>query len=150
MKDLSHKGTYVIVLRFDKGRTVEVGKLGPVQFKRGTYAYVGSAFGPGGLKSRIRHHLSPKTKFHWHLDYLDGVVKEIWVSEPESRQEHEWALALGTVSSGKIPGFGCSDCSCDSHLFHFTSMKQLQKARAELRKNNKLRKVRLELLADSD
>lgn len=132
MEDDCGKGTYVLVLYVARGRTLEVGKLGPVRFKRGPYAYVGSAFGPGGLKSRIRHHLAPKTKFHWHLDYLDAPVREIWMSAPGARQEHAWAAALEEHSSGRIPGFGCSDCSCHSHLFHFTSLKILHKARTVL------------------
>ena len=145
MENLSHKGTYILILSFDRGRTIEVGKLGLIQFKRGTYAYVGSAFGPGGLKSRLRHHLGPKTKFHWHLDYLDGVTKEIWVSEPGARLEHEWARSLGETSSGRIPGFGCSDCACDSHLFYFKSLKLVQKARAALRKNDSLHRLGTDL-----
>ena len=150
MKDLSHKGTYIIVLHFDRTRIIAVGKLGPVQLKRGYYAYVGSAFGPGGMKSRLRHHIMPKTRFHWHLDYLDGILKEIWVSEPGARLEHEWAWSLGETSSGRVPGFGCSDCSCDSHLFYFTSLKRLHKARAELRKTNTLRSIGLGVLTGSD
>ncbi|WP_022669250.1 GIY-YIG nuclease family protein [Desulfospira joergensenii] len=132
MEDLSRKGTYIIVLHFDRARTIDVGKLGPVQFRKGYYAYVGSAFGPGGMKSRIRHHILPKKRCHWHLDYLDTAAKEIWVSEPGARLEHEWALSLGRTSSGRIPGFGSSDCACDSHLLYFKNPKEMDKARKSL------------------
>lgn len=130
--DLDGKGTYIIVLCMDKNKEIQIGKLGQFNFKKGYYAYVGSAFGPGGLKSRIKHHIEPKKRYHWHIDYLNPAVKEVWVSNYGERLEHEWAGLLGEIASEKIPGFGCSDCSCESHLFHFKSFRILQYFQREL------------------
>jgi len=134
MKNDGHygKGTYVIVLYLDKSKRIQIGKLGQFKFKKGYYAYVGSAFGPGGLKSRIKHHIEPKKSYHWHIDYLKAAVKEVWVSDPGERFEHEWAGSLGEIASDKILGFGCSDCSCESHLFYFKSFGFLQNFQKEL------------------
>ncbi|MCD4722450.1 MAG: DUF123 domain-containing protein [Desulfobacula sp.] len=65
MKNDDHdgKGTYIIVMYLDKSKRIQIGKLGQFKFKKGHYAYVGSAFGPGGLKSRIKHHIEPKKLF---------------------------------------------------------------------------------------
>ena len=76
------KGTYVIVLYLDENKSIQIGKLGQFKFKKGYYAYVGSAFGPGGLKSRIKRHIEPKKSYHWHIDYLNPAVKEVWVVWP--------------------------------------------------------------------
>lgn len=134
MKNNDHdaKGTYIIILYLDKNKRIQIGRLGQFTFKKGYYAYVGSAFGPGGLKSRIRHHIEPKKKYHWHIDYLNPAVKEVWVSAHGERLEHEWAGSLGKIASDKIPGFGCSDCSCESHLFYFKSFRFLQHFQKEL------------------
>jgi len=51
--------------------------------------FVGSAFGPGGLRSRIKHHTQPVRSAHWHIDYLRQAanVIDIWHSaDDESRQ----------------------------------------------------------------
>ncbi len=126
------KGTYLIVMSFDRGRTIPVGRLGPVHFKKGHYVYVGSAFGPGGLKARLNHHLSPKTKQHWHMDYLDLPARQIRVSDHETKLEHEWAQKLSQSAGEIVPGFGCSDCSCPSHLFYFKTLKAWKTALARL------------------
>ncbi len=126
------KGTYLMVIAFGRGRTIPVGRLGQVRFKKGHYVYVGSAFGPGGLGARIRHHLSVKVRRHWHLDYLAQPVRDIWVSGPGERLEHTWAGLLARTASGRICGFGCSDCACDTHLLYFKTLKDWQTALAGL------------------
>ena len=50
-------GTYLLAVAVDDPATVEVGALGERAFDAGTYAYVGSAFGPGGF-SRVDRHRS--------------------------------------------------------------------------------------------
>lgn len=102
---------------------IQVGKLGVFHFKRGYYAYVGSAMGPGGLSARLRHHLKVAVRPHWHIDYLrrEAVVKEVWVSRRSDCREHVWADKLMHMKTASIPapGFGSSDCSCATHLFYF-------------------------------
>ncbi len=126
------KGTYIIVLYMDRSKQLQIGKLGRLKFKKGYYAYVGSAFGTGGLKARIKHHIAPKKRYHWHIDYLNPNVRKVWVSDDGERLEHTWAKALGGMASDAIPGFGCSDCSCESHLFYFSSLTLLQKAQKKM------------------
>ena len=130
--DVYGKGTYIIVLYLNKKKRIQIGKLGQFKFKKGYYAYVGSAFGPGGLKSRIKRHVEPKKNYHWHIDYLNPAVKEVWVSDHGEKLEHEWAATLGEIALDKILGFGCSDCRCESHLFYFKSFGFLQKFQKEL------------------
>lgn len=91
-------------------------------FKRGWYAYVGSAFGSGGLMARLHRHLLLKKKPHWHIDYLRTVAspREIWYSSDAQPLEHHWAAVLLNGAGEPINGFGCTDCRCPSHLFYFS------------------------------
>lgn len=146
--DQDGKGTYIIILYMDKGKSIQIGALGNYKFKRGYYAYVGSAFGPGGLKSRVKHHIEFKKRYHWHIDYLNPVIKEVWVSDHGARFEHDWATALGETASNKILGFGCSDCSCESHLLYFKSMAILKKSQKYLCKSSHLRIAESQFLSD--
>ena len=123
METVNAKGTYVLVLFLRKGVRLKVGKLGSFDFKRGYYAYVGSAFGPGGLASRLKHHRSISARPHWHIDYLrrTATLMDIWVSSKPDRCEHAWAEKLAALEAGRCPvkGFGSSDCGCYSHLVYF-------------------------------
>ena len=142
------KGTYVIILYVGNGKSIQIGKLGKFKFRKGYYAYVGSAFGPGGLKSRLKHHIEPKKTYHWHIDFLNPLVTELWVSNNGARLEHEWARALGKTASDKILGFGCSDCTCESHLFFFKSMMLLKNSQKELCEENNFKITDSQLLSD--
>jgi endonuclease-3 len=68
------KGTYVLDLEVDTRKRINVGALGEKVFEPGRYAYVGSAFGQGGLKARVRRHKTVLTgendTRHWHINYL--------------------------------------------------------------------------------
>jgi Uri superfamily endonuclease len=116
-------GTYVLVLYCATDGLIAVGRLGEIRFSAGWYAYVGSAFGPGGLRGRLKHHLHPLKTCHWHVDYLrsHAAVREVWTNASGRRFEHRWASALAGLcpAARPIPRFGCSDCSCPSHLVHF-------------------------------
>jgi Uri superfamily endonuclease len=123
MESPSCPGTYILFLQVQDEFVAQVGALGRLDFKPGVYAYVGSAFGPGGLRARLSHHLSLVHTNHWHIDYLSqkaGLV-EIWYTCDPARREHEWAEVIATMSGVSSPfsGFGASDCQCRSHLFHF-------------------------------
>jgi Uri superfamily endonuclease len=88
----------------------------------GAYIYVGSAFGPGGLRARVSRHLRRNKKIHWHIDYLrqELPVLAVWYAEGDTTLEHTWAKAIGAcnLASMPVPGFGASDCRCASHLFY--------------------------------
>jgi Uri superfamily endonuclease len=119
----ANKGTYLLILLVRGHRSIQVGRLGLIGFEPGWYAYAGSAFGPGGLAGRLRHHLGAVRKPHWHIDYLraEATMREVWVSEGEPCREHDWAavLAKGRLAGTGVRGFGCSDCRCASHLIYF-------------------------------
>lgn len=119
----TEKGTYVLHLSMDTSAEVTIGKLGTFHLAAGWYAYVGSAFGSGGLRGRLGHHLSAVNRPHWHIDYLRQVamVVEIWYVVSPVRVEHQWAEVLQNLSGANIPvpRFGASDCKCPSHLFYF-------------------------------
>lgn len=120
---LHDPGTYVLILGISRKARVQIGKLGRFDLTPGYYGYVGSAFGPGGVGSRLVHHLRPVRRPHWHVDHLRKVahVEETWYAVHDQRREHQWAaMLLGMPNASMaIPGFGSSDCRCPSHLLYF-------------------------------
>ncbi len=116
-------GTYVLVCYARRAGLVRIGQFGELSFRKGTYLYVGSALGPGGLLARLAHHMRPAPMPHWHIDYLRvaAPLRRVWFCYGPERREHDWARALGELPGGAIPypGFGSSDCDCKSHLFYF-------------------------------
>lgn len=116
-------GTYLIGLTLPKKRKIMVGRLGCFDFEPGHYFYLGSARGPGGLKSRVGRHLRRASSKHWHIDYLkrDAHINQIWFTF--DNVEHQWAelMAEQPNITAPVPGFGASDCSCVSHLLFLTS-----------------------------
>jgi len=85
----------------------------------GWYLYVGSAFGPGGVRSRVLRHWRRRKPRHWHVDYLREYLRlaGAWYSYAPERLEHRWAIAFaGLPGMVPVPGFGCSDCTCRTHL----------------------------------
>ena len=112
-------GTYVLVIDVPKTTSFDVGALGERTFEAGTYAYVGSAFGPGGF-SRVERHrelaAGDRDTRHWHIDYLLGrpaTTLETAIIFPDADRECELAAQLpGTP----VDGFGASDCECAGHL----------------------------------
>ena len=113
-------GTYALILRGQRRSSIQVGRWREIRVEPGYYLYVGSAFGPGGIRARInRHGRRTKTR-HWHIDYLRevAVVLGAWISHEPVRLEHVWARALCSCEGVvEVPGFGCTDCNCLSHLF---------------------------------
>jgi len=110
-------GTYVLLIELSRPVAVEVGALGARDFEAGWYAYVGSAFGPGGFSRVARHRRSAagEVSEHWHVDYL--------LARPESRLDAVVAAPVAaecavaeTLPDGPVAGFGASDCGCRSHL----------------------------------
>lgn len=119
----SPTGTYVLLLHLPTEKTITVGKLGVVDFPAGWYTYIGSAFGPGGLLARIKHHLQPAEKPHWHIDYLrrEARLAEIWLSPDEVRREEDWVDLMIAVPGAValVDGFGASDSRQSTHLYYF-------------------------------
>ena len=119
----SGNGTYALVFKTQQTKKIIVGKLGNLKLQPGFYVYVGSAFGPGGLKARIGHHRRRSRRPHWHIDYLSKHLTpiEVWYTYDTVHQEHCWSEILEHYrdTSTPLPGFGSSDCCCKSHLHFF-------------------------------
>lgn len=112
-------GTYALLLELPAVSQLWVGRLGLVTFDAAVYFYSGSAFGPGGLSGRLKHHLVPAPRPHWHIDYLRSAasVTEVWTTFDPRHLECAWFAAARSLRGAKeVPGFGASDCSCASHL----------------------------------
>ncbi len=120
-------GTYALILRaWPTGRLVpilQIGRCGALRVETGWYVYVGSAFGPGGLRARLRHHCRVSALPHWHIDYLRRAAEPetVWYSHDPQPREHSWAGNVARLYSARVPllGFGASDCGCLTHLFFF-------------------------------
>ena len=115
------KGTYCIILKTG-GCTVSVGSLKSIVFEAGYYIYVGSALGPGGLKRMYRHQKLAREKDkkpRWHIDYLliHQDFEFVDVVYTCSEKHIECGIA-DNLQGNYVSKFGCSDCSCKSHLFH--------------------------------
>jgi sugar fermentation stimulation protein A len=113
------KGTYCLVIRMDRPRSIAVGRLGTISFRPGYYVYVGSAL--AGLEARIGRHLSIRKRKHWHIDYLleHGEIAGIRRIVSPERLECIIARRVGKLSESPVRGFGSSDCSCETHLYYF-------------------------------
>lgn len=113
------KGSYVLVIELDRPVAIEVGALGEIGFEAGGYAYVGSAFGPGGLSRVDRHRelaAGERSTRHWHVDYLlCHPAASLYEAVTFPGRDVECELA-SDLPGRPIDRFGASDCPCDSHL----------------------------------
>jgi len=119
-REAEDRGSYLIIYHLPRKRLVEIGGLGKVTLKPGYYIYVGSAM--RNLSQRVERHRRIRKKLHWHIDFFRGLA-EYQAGLPvrsEDDLECELASAMIGVSEWSVPGFGCSDCSCPSHLFGFS------------------------------
>jgi Uri superfamily endonuclease len=118
-------GTYVLLLRCSSTRAVRVGGLGTLRLRPGWCVYVGSAYGPVGLRARIGHHRHRAQQPHWHTDYLRRYTRLecVWYA-CGVRQEHVWAAKIAAMPGAAmvLPGFGSSDCRCATHLYWFVAL----------------------------
>ncbi|OPX63134.1 MULTISPECIES: DUF123 domain-containing protein [unclassified Methanoregula] len=114
------KGIYCLIFR-NPACTLRAGALGEIAFRRGWHIYVGSALGSGGLARLDRHiALSRDRNKHpkWHVDYLSTSPSFTlrYAISGATGERLECRLA-GAIGGESVPHFGCSDCSCTSHLF---------------------------------
>lgn len=104
-----------------KSEKLDIGHLHNMhKYRKGYYVYIGSAM--NSLVPRLNRHLSDEKKMHWHIDYLlkspDCHIRDILFNISEERIECDLAESI-SKDGEEIPGFGCSDCSCSSHLIYF-------------------------------
>jgi len=120
------KGVYILLLNIDKNLQLKIGSLGRIKFDKGNYAYVGSA--QNSLEKRIGRHIIKNKKKFWHIDYLldNRLTKITKIFYKKSGKSEECRIA-NKLSKTKLPiaKFGCSDCSCKSHLFKIKSLDSL-------------------------
>jgi Uri superfamily endonuclease len=117
------KGIYCLVFE-NPACTVLVGALGDIPFAAGWHVYIGSALGSGGLQRLERHISLAKNRDRhpkWHVDYLLAdphfLLSAAVFAPTTGRLECPLAEA---ISGAGITGFGCSDCTCRSHLLYRT------------------------------
>lgn len=129
---MSNLGTYVVVLKNEQQKAIQIGRMGEFQARKGYYVYIGSAMGSGGVVARLRHHRKISKKPHWHLDYLRTETEfyEAYALFSLDRKECAWATLIAGNEQATEPmqGFGSSDCQCDTHLFYFSSCEKMKRA----------------------
>ena len=116
------EGTYTLLLSLDADARVAFGAAGERDLSTGAYAYVGTAFGPGGF-SRVERHrelaAGERDARHWHVDYLLGhpacAVEAVVTSEDVDAECAVARRLAGEVAT--VDGLGASDCDCAAHLF---------------------------------
>ena len=113
------RGAYLLVLRLEAPASLTIGSLGMRDFAPGWYIYVGSAM--NGLNARIARHRRKRKRKHWHVDYLRDAADYVDCLPIRASKRLECSLAheLGARALNAVHGFGCSDCDCPAHLFHF-------------------------------
>ena len=116
-------GTYVLILCVTTEQVTPVGRLGIIPLTRGYLTYIGNAFALGGVRARVLRHARVGRSRHWHIDYLNAAatITDIWFTHDPEHREHTWANIISGMGQAKVPlpGFGASDCSCNTHLFWF-------------------------------
>jgi Uri superfamily endonuclease len=146
-------GTYILITSVREMKHLRIGSLGDWDIIPGFYAYVGSAFGSGGLKARIHHHLESTAEPHWHIDYFLKVANpvEVWFTTCSRKLEHHWADLLETRFRVPIPRFGSSDYhrSRASHLFYSKRRPSFRWFEEQNRKSFEGVEVELQNLTDS-
>lgn len=126
------RGIYTMILGLEQEIRIRVGSLGEILFPEGYYAYTGSARGPGGFR-RISRHVAvmngENATRRWHIDYLlpHATLRDVITTATDLDLECEAASRIG-VSCTPVPGFGCTDCRCPSHLHYSPSYTEMLSA----------------------
>jgi Uri superfamily endonuclease len=94
----------------------------PPPLSVGTYVYLGSARGPGGIRARCARHLRRDKSRRWHVDHLTADAVSLSVRAAPFPKSDECGLCARLAArpdlAAPVPGFGNSDCrTCESHLF---------------------------------
>jgi sugar fermentation stimulation protein A len=120
-RETDDRGSYLVLLHLSRTRVLPIGRLGRIRFPKGFHLYVGSAM--ANLSKRVERHRRLHKRVHWHIDRLRPHTRfvEALPIRSSDRLECELARAIERIASWSIPGFGCSDCHCKSHLFGMTN-----------------------------
>lgn len=112
-------GAYLLLVELAAPLALGIPRLGAATLAPGRYAYGGSAYGPGGLRARLGHHLRRDKAPRWHVDRLTAAGRVIGVCAVPGGRECALVRDLLKLpgTSVPVPGFGSSDCrSCPAHL----------------------------------
>jgi endonuclease-3 len=125
-------GIYTLILLLEKETRLVVGALAEIYFSRGCYCYTGSARSSSGFQ-RIQRHLAvmrgSNPARRWHIDYLlpHTTLAEAVMTPTDMDLECFIARKIGAALED-IPGFGCSDCACSSHLHRSGDLEAARRA----------------------
>ena len=75
-------GSYGLLIELSKDFSLSRPRFYGAVFKRGQYLYAGSAFGPSGIRGRVRYHLNqpkPAERFGATHDQID--VSRLWIDD---------------------------------------------------------------------
>ena len=112
---------YIAVFYLPECQSIKIGKLGTFNFSKGYYFYVGKD--RRNIRARVSRHISLRKKCRWHIDYLSLTAEPVFVCFLDDRREGECKIQTQLKAIGgeiTVPGFGASDCTCESHLLYFT------------------------------
>lgn len=118
-------GTYVVFFTLAAAATGHrIGSLGTFDFPAGVYAYLGSAFGGGGVRKRAHRHLTRRSKERWNIDWLKPLCTPVavWWTHDRRKVEFDWARILASLpgASFPAPAFGAADNrAAKAHLVRF-------------------------------
>ncbi|AGK61112.1 hypothetical protein Asulf_01112 [Archaeoglobus sulfaticallidus PM70-1] len=109
------KGSYVILMRNEKDRIIQVGKR-RVYFRKGYYIYCGSHM--VNLEKRIKRHFSRDKKLRWHIDYLTKEMDVLFAIMIRSGKKMECSISRVLCEEFEpYSRLGASDCKCKTHVF---------------------------------
>lgn len=112
-------GAYVLMFDLEWSMPLRIVTLPRIHLPPGRYAYVGSAKGRGGIRSRVRRHLRTHKKAHWHVDHLTtaaSIVEILGFPDADECAVVEWLLRRPRTTT-PVAGFGSTDCKrCEAHL----------------------------------
>ena len=118
-------GSYGLLIELSKDFSLSRPRFYGAVLKKGQYLYAGSAFGPGGIRGRVRYHLNQPKPAHWHVDDLTnvGLVQAIFIFPGVKECKVIKRFQRVTEIQTPIPGFGSSDCAtCEAHLVQLSRL----------------------------
>ncbi len=116
-------GAYLLALMLPHPIRVNLSRAGCALLSSGPHVYVGSAWGPGGIRARVHRHLRKTKSQHWQIDQLTMATEHIAAVIVPGGSECALGRLLLRSNYFKIAarGFGNADCrACESHLFTVT------------------------------
>jgi Uri superfamily endonuclease len=125
------KGAYVLIIEIEERVSISLNSLGKIEFKPGTWVYVGSAMGQGStsIENRLKRHFRSEKAIYWHIDHLlekKVILSKAFWSESHTHVECDIAHAfeVGGLFEVGPKRFGSSDCKsgCATHIFRYSEL----------------------------